>query len=60
MGLSLRNRPQGARAYGEDFISRVSPQGGDYTHEWLDQKTKSPLCSGPQPGGGGWLQMTGA
>ena len=34
-----------------------SPQGGAFSRDLLDQKSKSPLFHGP---GGPWLQMTSA
>ena len=37
----------GAEAFGGEFTSRLSPQGGDFTWDWLDRKSKSPLFPGP-------------
>ena len=39
------------------FTNEQSPQGGAFSRDLLDQKSKSPLFRGP---GGPWLQMTGA
>ena len=39
------------------FTNMLSPQGGAFSGDLLDQKSKSPLFPGP---GGLWLQMTSA
>ena len=39
------------------FTNEQSPQGGAFSRDLLDQKSKSPLFPGP---GVSWLQMTGA
>ena len=45
------------RENSSDFTNKQSPQGGAFSRDLLDQKSKSLLFPGP---GGPWLQMTGA
>ena len=42
------------------FTNEQSPQGGAFSGDLLDQKSKSPLFPGSGGGGGSWLQMTSA
>ena len=50
-------RLQAAGEKSSGFTNEQSPQGGDFSRDLLDQKSKSPLFPGP---GGPWLQMTSA
>ena len=46
--IGLRKNVPGVRGhFGGDFTSRVSPQGGDFTRDLLDRKSKSRLFPGP-------------
>ena len=50
-------RLQAAGENGSGFTNQQSPQGGVFSGDWLNQKSKSGLFPGVA---GPWLQMTSA
>ena len=56
----LNEKIAGCGENSSGFTNEQSPQGGAFSRNLLDQKSKSPLFPGPGGGGGAWLQMTSA